>query len=184
MKTIKIEESKFQFEEFTRKILEFLKPIVSEEVHPSSAISIVDEHGDAEFGPDEGRSNFLEELRTGKQLFFPFSDHMIAEQIACADGVERQLPVELIEVGEESGEQGGQSEELHEKSEEPDEESGFSGNVAGYLVKLDEGNFIIDSAYWWEGSCQPPSPPSVKVSDCYEFDEPMEAFIRSFVSTG
>ena len=156
MKTVEIEESKFQFVEFTCKILEYLKKEYSEaKVDPSSGILRVDEQGRAEHGPEDGRSNFLEELHEGRQLFFPFSVSGCGEPNQCADGVDREI----------------------------DEESGFRFDSVGFLVRAENGRFIINSAVYWDGMCMPPTPPSVVISDCDVFDEPMEVFIRSFIST-
>ena len=155
MKAMEIEESKLHFDEFSCEIIEFLKTQVSEEVHPSSGILIVDEQGRAQQGPDEGHSNFLEVWKAGFQLFFPFSCPDCGEPNECADGKVREVS----------------------------EESDFGFDCVGFLVKVENGRFIINSAVNRGGMCMPPTPPSVVISDCDVFDEPMEVFIRSFIST-
>ena len=52
----------------------------------------------------------------------------------------------------------------------------------GFLVKMESGKFVINSAVYWDGMCMPPTPPSVVISDCDAFDEPMEVFLMSFTS--
>lgn len=158
MRTMEIEKAKLHFDEFTREILAFLKTQVSEEVHPSFAIVKVDEPGHVpQYGPEEGHSNFLEELEAGWQVFFPFSSSNVGEPIECADGKARAIDDESdIGLGE--------------------------VDCVGFLVKIENGSFVINSAIHAGGSCTFP-PPSVDISDCNVFDVPMEAFLGSFITS-
>jgi len=140
-----------------------LKTQVSKEVHPSFAIVKVRNLDDpAEYGPDEGRSNFSEELEEGWQLFFPFSSSYVGEPIPCADNVAR------------------------EPDEEDDEEdSNFPlGDVdcIGFLIQKAGNDFIINSAIHAGGGCPVP-PPYVDIIDCDLFDEPMKDFLKRFITS-
>jgi len=155
MKEVIINKDKFKFNDFTASILEFLKSW-GMEVHPSYAIAMVEEPGDApEYGPEEGRNNFLDELSAGNYLFFPFSTSNLDEPISCANGKAYKL----------------------------DEESDFViGDIdcVGFLIKLDNGNFIINSAVNAGGACMAP-PPSVDITDCDIFDKPMKNYLNNFM---
>ena len=62
------------------------------DVHPSSAIvKLTAPGGVPEFGPDNARTNFLEELEAGQLLFFPFSSSNFGEPVRCADDKSREL---------------------------------------------------------------------------------------------
>ena len=71
MKQKKVATNDFDLEGFTNAVLSFLGGEVSPDVHPSYAIVKVDAPGGVpEFGPEEGRSNFMEEFELAIFYFF------------------------------------------------------------------------------------------------------------------
>jgi len=156
MKQREVAIEKFNMDGFTKAILEFLGEEVSPEVHPSWAIvRVAAPGGIPEYGPEEGRSNFMEELEAGHLLFFSFSSSNMGEPIRCADGQYREI----------------------------DEESDFcigQTDCVGFLFQLKEGVLYINSAVDAGGACVAP-PPSVDIQGCDVFDAGMEAFIDSFI---
>jgi hypothetical protein len=177
MNTIKIPESKFQFDKFASRILEMLKAgsedwnrMLEEEKshnrlgkldesilspfiagHLSNLIRCVDEDGG--FDPCCNRytddpNKFLEELECSEPLYFPFTFLRIKDDlINCADGEVRKR----------------RNVNVKYKGED------------GFLVKKEKGYFIIDSAILKNEHFY--------VSDCGELDKPMEDFIRRFMTT-
>ena len=156
MKQRKIAISDFDFEVFTKAMLNFLKKEVSQDVHPSYAIVKIDAPGGMpEFGPEDGRSNFLEELEVGHLLFFPFSSSNVGEPVQCADDQSREI----------------------------DDDSDFIiGEVdcVGFLIQLKDNVLYIDSAIHAGGACPGPSP-SVDIENCDVFEAGMETFIDRFI---
>lgn len=160
-KTISL--NNFDFNGFTEAILEFLGGQISEEIHPSWAIVTVDEpRGTSEYGPEEGRSNFLDELQSGQRLFFPFSSSNVGEPVPCADGESRQVVYD----------------------EEDETKNDFiMGDVdcVGFLFKLEDNKLCISLAIHAGGSC-PGAGPAVKIEkDCGVFTAGMNSFIDKFV---
>jgi len=158
VKQIKIAIDKFDFEDFQKEVIGFLAGQVSPDVHPSWAVVGIDAPGDEpEYGPEEGRSSFLDELNAGRYLFFPFSSSNACGPIDCADGECREY-------------------------EDSEETEAIIGDVdcVGFLLKLKEGILYIDSAIHAGGSCPAP-PPSVDISDCDIFEDGMKEFIRRFI---
>jgi hypothetical protein len=170
MIAMKIEVSKFQFDKFTSKVLEFIKKGIEDNLnanpedleilkvtHPSVFITRIHELGRVEWGPKEGRSNFLEELHAGLQLFFQFSSGKMGKLFLCVDGKPKDV------------------------SDETDFRLGDNEDV-GFLVEIERESFIIKSAIYEfdpNSFCRS----YVRISDCGEFEEPMEDFIKSFILT-
>lgn len=154
MKELVVANDSFQFNSFTDAILKFLPRVISHEIHPSSAITRVESLDDIpEWGPEKGRSNFLNELTEGYCLFFPFTATNVGEPIACANG----------------------------KSYDIDEDTECNLSEAdcdGFLVKLEKGNFVINSAFQAGGGH---SSPYIEITDCGVFDRPMKRFVNKFV---
>ena len=156
MKQKKVATNDFDLEGFTNAVLSFLGGEVSPDVHPSYAIVKVDAPGGVpEFGPEEGRSNFMEEFEARHLLFFPFSSSNVGEPVRCADGQSRELN---------------------------DDSDFIIGDVdcVGFLFQLKEGVLYIDSAVHAGGACVAP-PPSIDIENCNVFDAGMEAFIDRFI---
>lgn len=155
MRQTNIDVDDFDLAGFAEEVLGFLGGQVSEEVHPSYAIvKVAAPGGFPQFGPGEGRSNFLEELESGHLLFFPFSSSYVDEPVPCADGQSRQL-------------------------DEDTEPAIGDVDCVGFLLQLKQQRLIIDSAIHAGGGLPPP--PSVDIEYCGVFDAGMEAFISRFI---
>jgi len=135
--------------------MRFLSNFLFDE-HPSWPIFKVPEKGACpEYGPKEGRSNLLGELREGFKLFFPFSGPQGMDPIPCADGRRRSCY------------------DKDGNSLDPDRAH------AGFLVGLKDGIFTIDSAIHRAGRDRPEE--LVDISHCSNFDEAMGKFIAKFI---
>ena len=160
MKEKKVNLEKFDLQSFTSATLKFLTTQVSEEVDPSFAIVTVTAPGGIpEFGPEKGRSNFLEELKSGLLLFFPFSSSNVGDPIPCADGNSYEIDSDL--------------------------DSDFTlgdTDCVGFLLSLKDNTLHINSACHAGGCCVAP-PPSVDIESCDIFDAPMEQFICKFIQS-
>ena len=154
MKELIVKKERFDFDSFTKATLEFLSMIISDKVHPSTAITRVESLDDIpEWGPEKGRSNFLNELTEGYFLFFPFTATNVGEPIDCANGKSYEI--------------------------DDDTECNLSEvDTDGFLVKLEKGNFIINSAFQAGGG---QFPPYFEITDCGVFDKPMKRFVNKFV---
>ena len=154
MKELRVSFEKFDFNGFVNEMYEFACEIMD----PSYAVPWVNESGDIpEYDEDKDDRDLLLELKAeGKQLYFTFSNVGIEESINCADGEEYEI----------------------------DEDSNFGlgeADTVGYLLKLYDGELIINSARNSAGGCMFP-PPSIHIEeDCDVFDEPMEKFIKKFI---
>ena len=156
MKEKTVDLEKFDLHSFISTILKFLSNQVSETVDPSFAIVTVNAPGGIpEFGPEKGRSNFLEELKSGLHLFFPFSSSNDGDPIPCAD------------------------ENSYKLDSEADLTLGYTDCV-GFLLSLNGNTLHINSACHAAGCCIAP-PPSVDIEDCDIFDDPMDEFICQFI---
>ncbi|HQM51480.1 MAG TPA: hypothetical protein PLJ71_22610 [Candidatus Hydrogenedentes bacterium] len=156
MKQRQVAFDDFDMEGFTKAVLDFVGREMSQDVHPSYAIvKVAAPGGVPEFGPEEGRSHFLEELQSGHLLFFPFSSGNVGEPVLCADGQSRELE---------------------------DDSDFVLGDVdcVGFLLQLRERDLYIDSAVHAGGACPGPVP-SVDVENCGVFDAGMEAFLNRFI---
>jgi hypothetical protein len=151
----------FQFRGFSNSILKYLASRLPDDVHPSWAIMRVDHvSGNAENGPEEGWDNLLQILLEGDGLFFPFSGSNVGEPIVCADG---------------------RAYAIDEDSDREDSDFSLSEvDCAGFLIRLQEDTFTIQSAVCFGGGHS--GPPFVEVRNCNNFDEPMTGFVSKFIS--
>jgi hypothetical protein len=157
MKQVVIQIRNFDFDSFAKNILAFLEGQVSGDVHPSYAVVRVAKSGAVpEYGPEKGRSEFVDEIENGKLLFFPFSSSNAGDAIECVDGISRVLP---------------------------DDSALILGDVdcVGFLIGLKEGYFTIDSAIH-AGGASPGPLPSIDIVDCDIFDSPMDNYIKQFLA--
>ncbi len=155
MKQIIVDRNNFDFDRFVQLTLDFNRTVLFPEFHPSVLIVKVNElGGKVKYGPDEGRSNFFEELIHGELLFFPFSSTNVDEVVTCADQVKREIPMDSkLSIGE--------------------------MDCVGYLFELKVNNFVIDSSIHAGGMCG--MPPSVDIEYCDILDKPMATFIHQFI---
>lgn len=109
-------------------------------------------------GQKKGWDDFFKVLSDGQRLYFPFSFTNIGEPIECADG----NVVELDDKG--------------------NSEIGLGdSDTVGFLLKLEEDSFMIETAAHSGGCCAPPHGDYVEAGNCGEFDKPMEGFIGAFI---
>jgi hypothetical protein len=154
---IQVPEGRFEFDRFCATTMKFLSPFLDDE-HPSWPIFKVRGTGACpEYGPKEGRSKLLGELREGQLLFFPFSGPAGMEPIPCADGRGRS-PYDKDGISFDEG-----RDRAH----------------VGFLVGLKDGIFTIDSAIHRAGRDRPKE--LVDISHCSNFDEAMGKFIAKFI---
>jgi len=171
MKPKKVLISKFRFDDFVESTLNFLKPQVSDfeaqllkdlnitddgGAHPSfSVVWLEGPDNRAHFGPTEGRDGFLDELREGKKLFFPFSSSCVDDEVHNADN---------------SG-----------FSYDDDDERLLSDiDCVGFLLSLNDDSLTIEHAVHFGGSCM--SAPCVEVRDCAEFESSMQKYLEQFIN--
>jgi hypothetical protein len=95
MNEISISLEKFDLDGFIGKVLDFLKPPVSEGSHPSCAISWVEEPGRPPNDGDEHGWDFRSMLLNERVfLFFPFAFPDYIGSFECADGHCYRVPAE------------------------------------------------------------------------------------------
>jgi len=176
MKPKKVLLSKFRFDDFVNAVLSFIKLHNSGErpdflkdlkipeepaVHPSYSVVWLEEDDDlANFGPEEGRDGFLDELRDGKKLFFPFTTGCVDNEVHLADR---------------SG--------ISYDDDSDDDDEPLLGDIdcAGFLLSL-KGDFLtIETAVHCGGYCM--HAPTVELHDCAEFENPMQKYIEQFINS-
>ena len=95
MQKKQIEKAKFNLTHFSNSILTFLETQVSSDIHPSWAIVWLSRDSDkVSFGPEEGRSNFSEQLQEGNKLFFASG-----QTIECEEENESNLLSDIDSLG-------------------------------------------------------------------------------------
>lgn len=157
--------SSFDLDGFTKVILDFHAdgdcgpiPAPPGEIHPSAHIVKLDTTGHFDnFGPDEGRSNFLEELESGHPLYFPFTHFGGDCPLDCADGQSLE----------------------EDDYDEDDEDTPFVDGSIGFVIALKDGVLSIDSASMGMGLCN--FPPIMTIEGFGAADAAMEAFIDRFI---
>lgn len=167
MRQLRVGLQEFDLDAFIKEIFEFVNSILMENVDPSYTVASV-EDGEPEYGPeDERRDHAQELLEDRKTLFFPFSASNLSETIACADG-EEYWPEDWFNEGN--------FDLLHE-----DEEFSFGETEClGYLITVEDGKYVIDSAVHGAGT-EFSGPYVRREPACGVFDEPMTEFILRFV---
>ena len=157
MQKKQIEKAKFNLTHFSNSILTFLETQVSSDIHPSWAIVWLSRDSDkVSFGPEEGRSNFLEQLQEGNKLFFPFSSSCVEELYFAS----------------------GQTIECKEKNK-----SNLLSDIdsLGFLVSLDKDTYTIEQAIHY-GGCFP-HPNNIEVHNTSPFSIKMDTFLSDFIDS-
>lgn len=160
MKEIRIPQEDFNLEAFFRSTVEFLQKSTLPEVDPTHGIVWVNNVGAVPiFGPESGLDMLSVLKEDGDTVFFPFAYNDEGTMV-CEDRITY----------------------LHHFSEES-----FQGELPiadkgtmGYLVQIQDGTVIINSAINAGGGCTG-KVPCVDLSPDWGFlDKAMESFIRTF----
>jgi hypothetical protein len=162
MKEIRIPLDQFDLAALLDRTLHFLKEQVSPKVNPTYAIVWVERPGGVPvFGPETGWDVLSALSQEGKIVFFPFAYTDADGTLTCADGNTYGPPSDNEDSAEEL----------------------FIGleDAVGYLVQVQDGAVIINSAIHTGGGCPGPAPRVGLRSSCGILDGPMDKFIRGFI---
>jgi hypothetical protein len=161
MKEIRVSLDKFDLDGFIGKVLDYLKPLVSESVDPCCAISWVEAPGRYPHDADEHGWDFRSRLLNDRVfLFFPFAYPDYRGSFNCADGGCYRVPVE--------------------DEDEYDDQFLVEEDVVGYLVRVSDGVISIASAICPLSGSIPPATIDL-LPDCKELEQPMIDFIQGFM---
>jgi hypothetical protein len=167
MQEIRVKVKDFDLESFIHETFNFLKTVVDGDTDPSYAVAwLREDDGKPDYGlEDQSRDHQEELLEERKILFFPFSTCNTGVPIICADGEEYEL-VELFEQD---------PDEDYEEFRLSDQE------VLGYLIKVEAGEIVINSAIHGGGDLMLGSYIRI-VYDCDILEEPLREFITHYIS--
>ncbi len=166
MRELRVPVNRFDLESFIDEIFNFLKTVLDEDTDPSYAVAwLREDNGEPDYGPEnESRDHREELLEDRKILFFPFSTSNVDQLITCADGEEYEL-VGLYEA---------------DPDEEYEEFQLGDTDVLGYLIKVENREFVINSAVHGGGDSR--RGPYIRiVQDCDHLDEPLHDFVIHYI---
>ena len=159
MKEIRTLLDQFALEDFVDRTADFIRKSMFEEEGPIYGLAYADRVGSVPvyvFGPDDGWQvpHVLKEEKA--IVFFPFACTMDDQTLLCA-GRFRYL------------------------TDQEDEIPIGCEDVIGYLVQVNDGTVIINSAIHAGGFAPLPLPGIDFFPDCRILDEPMRKFVRGFI---
>lgn len=155
-----LEKSKFRFDKFLKDTIAFLKEYNCPETHPSVwVVWLEDGSPKVQWGPKEGRDNYMQQLNEGKSLFFRFSTECFDEEIHCANSKTYSCV-------------------------DPQDEDTISIiteiDYLGYLVSIHDDTYQISLAI--HSGEMFPYPEQIIVDKVGEYAEAMEEYLMKFIT--